>query len=40
MRRIHRPLSRQRGISLVELMIAMTLGLLLLVALGSLYVST
>ncbi|MDE2204725.1 MAG: PilW family protein [Burkholderiaceae bacterium] len=38
--RTHRPLSRQRGLSLVELMIAMTLGLLLLVALGSLYVST
>ena len=34
------PLRRQRGISLIELMVGMTLGLLLLSALASLYAST
>lgn len=41
MTRMHiRTLGRQRGLSLVELMIGMALGLVLLTALASLYVST
>ncbi|MDC6294525.1 PilW family protein [Ralstonia pseudosolanacearum] len=40
MRRERKMLRRQRGMSLVELMIGMALGLLLLTALGSLYFST
>ncbi|KHK50650.1 type 4 fimbrial biogenesis PilW transmembrane [Ralstonia sp. A12] len=40
MRPLHKPLRRQRGISLIELMVGMTLGLLLLTALASLYAST
>ena len=35
-----KPLHRQRGISLIELMVGMTLGLLLLTALATLYAST
>ncbi|MGO4701185.1 PilW family protein [Dyella sp. 2RAB6] len=34
------PLQRQRGVSLVELMIGVTIGLAMLAALGSLYVAT
>lgn len=40
MKSYRRPLRRQRGISLIELMVGMTLGLLLLTALVSLYSST
>lgn len=39
-RRAHGPCQRQRGLSLVELLVAMTVGLFLLGAVGSIYVAT